>query len=264
MSVQVNMIGKFIHPEPIEIPFHSHRCYELVLYTQGEGVVEAGQDRFLYRKNSIVIVPPRVSHNEVNRQGSQNLAVGFQTDEADMPSGLFSATSSMVAILQNMMYEQAKGQQYAEKIINLQMERLKLLLLRAKNQEEPRKDFARVMINIDNYIDENLGLPIRLKDFAEMYGYSPDRFRHLFTENTGVSPKQYILAKRLKWASAALAESALPITAIACECGFYDASQFSRLFKRNYGVTPTAYRRGARNPALRNSRGAAPFVSGEG
>jgi AraC family transcriptional regulator len=67
-------------------------------------------------------------------------------------------------------------------------------------------------------------------------------FARWFKSTFGVPPHRYVLQRRIERAQALLRATALPLTHIALECGFYSASHFSTVFKKNIGVTPTEYR----------------------
>lgn len=60
---------------------------------------------------------------------------------------------------------------------------------------------------------------------------------------TGLSPVQYILSLRLRLAKKLLRESDTPITSIALDCGFNSSGYFSRVFKKDTGMTPSQYRK---------------------
>jgi len=59
---------------------------------------------------------------------------------------------------------------------------------------------------------------------------------------TGRSPAGFINEVRMKQAARLLVESPLSITEIAFEVGVEDSSNFTKNFKQQYGVTPSAYR----------------------
>ena len=243
MNFKIDFIYKVNHAEPLQTPIHQHTCYELVLYIEGHGKVHTDSASYDYKPNHLVIIPPYCNHDEVNYETSCNLVIGFQSDCSDIPLGAFAADGNIVSILHNMLHEKAEHQQYFEEIMSLQLYRVILLILRSTSGETTRNDFSYILRNIDNYISENLSLPISIKDFATMYHYSFDRFRHIFTENTNVSPKQYIICKRLEKAVFFLENTTLSITDIAHNCGFYDVSQFSKMFKCKYSLSPTQYRK---------------------
>ena len=61
-----------------------------------------------------------------------------------------------------------------------------------------------------------------------------------------MNPNRYIRSFRLAHARELLRKTAHPISYIAFETGFQDARYFSRAFKQDFGMTPTAYRKDSR------------------
>jgi AraC family transcriptional regulator len=66
-------------------------------------------------------------------------------------------------------------------------------------------------------------------------------FRHAY----GVTPSEYLRTLRLQWSMQELREGERSLSDIAFEAGFADQSHFSRAFRRQFGTTPGAVRRGA-------------------
>jgi transcriptional regulator GlxA family with amidase domain len=64
------------------------------------------------------------------------------------------------------------------------------------------------------------------------------RFRAAFE----LSPADYVEVLRLDAARRSLAETALPVAAVACAAGFRSDDALRRAFERRFGVTPTAWR----------------------
>lgn len=83
---------------------------------------------------------------------------------------------------------------------------------------------------------------LTLNDLAEEAGLSPSRFAHLFREQVGSPPLQFLDMRRLDRAKQLLDRSGVSIGAVAEEIGF-EALYFSRWFKRHTGMGPRAYRR---------------------
>ena len=77
---------------------------------------------------------------------------------------------------------------------------------------------------------------------AEQCGMSQTYFRRLFRDFYGISPKQYILAARMRWAKTMLKNTDDSITEIAKNCGFDNVYYFSRAFRIQQGVSPSEYR----------------------
>jgi len=74
-------------------------------------------------------------------------------------------------------------------------------------------------------------------------GLSDAGFRRLFRERTGSSPYRYYMALKVNAVKKELAQSALPLKAIAQKLGFTDQYHLSRVFKEYAGVAPSVWRR---------------------
>lgn len=83
---------------------------------------------------------------------------------------------------------------------------------------------------------------IAVPDLARMAGFSVSQFERKFKALFGMAPTRYITLARVNAARAMLAQGAESLGEVAHRCGFYDQSQFSRLFKRETGITPKEYR----------------------
>lgn len=93
-----------------------------------------------------------------------------------------------------------------------------------------------------DYLCENLAHPITLTLLARHCGLSPSRLSHLFREQVGQTPRQFLELHRLTQASQLLALTQQPICAIAAEVGFPDLFHFSKRFRRHFRVSPRGYR----------------------
>ena len=71
--------------------------------------------------------------------------------------------------------------------------------------------------------------------------YSPIYFHKLFCAATGKTPRRYILEKRIRTAREMLALGDIPLSSVAMECGFSSQSYFDFIFKKETGMTPSAY-----------------------
>jgi AraC-like DNA-binding protein/mannose-6-phosphate isomerase-like protein (cupin superfamily) len=89
---------------------------------------------------------------------------------------------------------------------------------------------------------------VNLKGLAARLGLSPSGLRMRFQAETGYTPKEYLLHRRIDEARRRLSESGDHITTIAHELGFPSSQYFATVFLRQTGSTPRAYRAGHREP----------------
>jgi len=81
------------------------------------------------------------------------------------------------------------------------------------------------------------------KELATIATLSPGRFTTLFREQLGMTPKQYLIAARMKRASTLLLDSQLTQAEIADNLGFTDVYFFNRQFTQFHGMPPGRYRK---------------------
>ena len=93
------------------------------------------------------------------------------------------------------------------------------------------------------YLDMNYSKKLKLKEAAAHLGYHPHYLTRIFKERFGITPKQYLTDLKLKKACGLLCSTELPVAVVAESLGFEDALAFSRLFRREYGVSPSNYRK---------------------
>jgi len=88
------------------------------------------------------------------------------------------------------------------------------------------------------YLSENFGERLSIEDIAQHAGMSPSSLHQKFREVTGMSPLQYLKKIRLHHARTAMVEQGLNAREAGYRVGYGNPSQFSREFKRMFGVPP--------------------------
>jgi AraC family transcriptional activator FtrA len=96
---------------------------------------------------------------------------------------------------------------------------------------------------------ERVAEPLDVAAMARHAGVSPRTFARRFREETGTTPLQWLLARRVEEARRLLEETDLPVETLAWRAGFGNAASLRDHFRRATATTPSAYRRAFRPAA---------------
>lgn len=92
-------------------------------------------------------------------------------------------------------------------------------------------------------IHESYQFPITVEQLAQAEFLSVSHYRTLFRECTGQTPMEYITELRIKNAADFIERTSLPLKEIASMVGYSDQLYFSRVFKKELGISPQDYRK---------------------
>ncbi len=92
------------------------------------------------------------------------------------------------------------------------------------------------------YIAERYNKDISLDEVSREVDISPYYFSKLFKEETGENFIEYLTSIRINKAKELITGSDMSMKEICTEVGYSDPNYFSRIFKKNVGVTPTEYK----------------------
>jgi len=120
----------------------------------------------------------------------------------------------------------------------------KLVMLKVIETADKNALPARMVEALDSYIRENAGDEISNTEIGAIFGYHPFYVSKVLKDKKGMTLRQYIIAYRLKAAKRMLELTDKSAAEIAEECGFTDASYFTKTFKSAFGMTPKEYRNG--------------------
>ncbi len=97
-----------------------------------------------------------------------------------------------------------------------------------------------------SFINNHLAQPLLNPELARLCQMNEDYFIHRFKECMGQTPGEYIRERRVKLAAQKLLFTTDSIEQIAANSGFGSRFYLSRVFAKNTGLTPAAYRKASR------------------
>lgn len=194
--------------------------------------------------------PIDFAHVYLSTEKLREIAVQtFDRDGRDLEfTQLLGANDELVrALMAELMSAAEAESQPPELYWDAMMSALMLRLIREHSNLGAAASRARHTLSqrrlrrVLDYVEASLSKPVRLSDLASVAGCSASHFSHAFARAKGRSPYSYVLARRVNRAKELLRDTGLPLSLIAPQCGFQSTRQLSRMFKRETGVTPTAF-----------------------
>lgn len=134
---------------------------------------------------------------------------------------------------------------YHIKLNNVVNEIIYLLLteFRIENGEMHTEKYAQRYRSIIKFIEEHYKENIKMEQLADQFGFSKEYFSRSFKKYMSINFKEYLTKRRLLEAEQLLRTTDWQISDVALECGFIDIKMFYSVFKKEYGSTPSTYRK---------------------
>ena len=247
---------------------HSHDYYELYFFEEGAVTMVIGGKPYALQSGDVIVIPPGIDHRILltdpekpyrrfvlwltqaylmaleKRSPDYGYLLRRSADRGryvyrfDLPT--FNALRTRLFTLLDEIHADRFAREAA---IELSISDLLLYLGRTVYEQEQRRDRKEQLSRyeaITQYVDEHLDEHLSLDTLARQFYLSKYYLVHLFRENTGLSVHQYILKKRLAACCDAMRGGAA-VGEVCRQWGFGDYSAFYRAFRKEYGMSPSAY-----------------------
>lgn len=238
-------------------PLEHARVYFMV---HGSVRITLGDESKLLEKNDLLLVAPGVKHSfyaegqsgaeyyflalegldfEQLRAGSRSFVLISAENDRERYLALFRI------LLEEIEQNRPSHHQIAQNILQI----LILSFMRELRSELKIVRPARSSVECEkviSFIEENLGKPLNLDQLADITHLSKFYLIHTFKEMVGMTPIRYLNFRRIEEAKRLLAATNHSIAKISDHLGFSNQSYFAHRFKDETGVSPSVYRKQAR------------------
>lgn len=229
--------------------------FQLIYVAKGKGTFIIDGKENVVKEGSMVIYYPGESQNYfyyvsdspviywIHFSGSS--ASEFLKMNRINHSGIyyFGMKNELIIIFDKLIKElQIKQVNYFE-MCNLYTKELITLISRnlAESMDTSYKKNSLLECSLE-YFNDNYNTNINIKRYAESCNISCCWFIRSFKEYIGTTPTQYITNIRINKAKSLLNSNSLSVREIADLIGYENPLYFSRIFKKNVGMSPLAYR----------------------
>ncbi len=250
---------------------HWHNHLEMVLSTRNTNDVHANGFLHVLSRGDVLVIPPGSLHS-IRVQDSDYTAVvigdillsslmqdphlalliqTFMSAQAFAPLHITAADCARTGVetlLKQLVEEESRHQPGYEAVIKADLCLLFGLLMRqypelATWKERFHEGATQSMKTALVYLASHYREKVMLADMGRLTNMSVPHFCRLFKAHTGKSFMSYLTLLRLEHAYRLLTETALPVTGIPERTGFCNGNYFSRVFRVQYGITPSAARK---------------------
>lgn len=221
---------------------HKHNCFEIVITTSGFGETVIGELEIPVFADSVVVIPPGVSHE--HRSNSMFSDMFVQLADVQLPNEVFhfKDTTCEICNLVKMIYTNyiKKENNYRAILQYLTGAFYEYLVKYTGNKFK-----YGFVFELKNTLVNNLAnSEFNISDAVKCIGVSYEYMRHCFKEETGYTPLEYLTMIRVRQAKEYLITSKFySVSDVAFLCGFSDTYYFSRCFKKHTGISPAGYRK---------------------
>jgi AraC-like DNA-binding protein len=237
-----------------EVGRHSHDEHEFFLPLQGEisvtykdTTVKAGPGRMLY-------VPPDLDHSFASSaQGSGERVIWLvdqktwkkHVDGKFLPCSFPANSLVKELIFYLLVHQKTKGASHfisalieslGESLASAHLDRRTIFSDHVAGRVKEER-IIRALELIDNELAS-----LKLSEIAKRSGLSLRNFNRLFLQETGLTPKDFLILRRVEKAKGLLRKSRMTVTDIALEVGYGSLSKFIATFKRIEGILPSDFR----------------------
>jgi len=229
-------------------PFHFHQTYNISLVYDGIFRTKVGEKTLHAPSGAILITNPLEVHSnpvEINER------ISYFTFYVSADFFNFSTSSQPVFFHNNVIYDELLFNRLRQVAILIENggadDSIEQELSSALQSLASKYAFAdgknELVTNHSMFKDllanENLD-KFSLDQTAKQFGINKYKFLRLFKFQTGLTPNNYFILKRIE-KSKELLSAGDDLLSIAVDLGFYDIPHFAKHFKKFTGISPAAY-----------------------
>jgi len=260
-------------------PYHRHEFWEIVIVTRGSGLMAFGPKTLPIRVGDVFVIARDQEHayQETSSLDVVNIAfdpayigsfhpliddwmshdalfeVGPRWKSGETPGECLHLGSSEFARaldlvqrmedeLGNLLSVEARIAAFAYFLLLITLLRRHCLPWTPLGAAAPDIRIGRAL----EFIQAHFAEPITIDDIAAQSHVSRRHFFRLFEKEVGVRPMEYLKKVRLNKAASMLLTTNANVTEAAFACGFSDSNYFSALYHKEFGISPSQFKREGR------------------
>ena len=246
---------------------HFHLSYEIFFLVENEINYFVDDEIYTLTPGSVIVIPPNTIHTSlsVNEKTRKRYLINLPTKYIkaflEINPNLLSDLKGqpidfrgiklveLTDLFKKILAEYQNSVQDEVMIKSLLGEILTVISRASQSQEQNKASespTSQKMIDISNYIKENLQNELSLKKVSDTFYLNPSYMSRTFKQTLNITFSKYLNALRIRKACVLLKETDMNVTEIAVKSGFKSCSVFCRMFKKTMNLSPLQYRKNAK------------------
>ena len=236
-----------------DFPSHSHDVCELLFLLKGDMLYMVEGKVYHVPRHSLVISRASALHSIKSNAPTEYERFNILFDEKKIGSYFFEKIPQDIDVVNfygdelvcnlfrkfDYYSEHFKQDALKKLLMNLTEEILCNVLLSSRDAVQSSIDSSNPIVNQAlHYINENITQPLTIDSICQELYITKSHLHHLFMNHLEVTPKKYILSRKLQLARRELRNGSKP-TDVCVYYGFCDYSTFYRHYVQYFGHTPS-------------------------
>ena len=246
---------------------HSDRC-ELLFVRSGTSRYVIDHQVFPIKKGDMVITNCGTLHDDLLEEQDNVAYYAIALDNLQVP-GLpenhligpntrpvfpteehYEVFNSLFRSIYELLVSNAPGIEETCQYLMLSILALVLNIAGNTEEDDTLPGQSSLIMDIRQYLDTNYMNDLSLQSISKEFHISTYYLAHIFKEETGYSPMNYIIRRRIGEAQTLLITTRRTITEIASQVGFSNPNNFNIQFQKQVGLSPRKYRKTYTTPGL--------------
>lgn len=229
-------------------PFHFHPTYNITLVYQGSFNTQLNDKFVVAPSGTILITNPQEIHANPFEKSSSTSFFTFYVGQDFLE---YCANGKSINFNEKVIYDPdlfaalnqlatlADDQHFALSYES-HLKTVLQQLVSTYGKEKKVSENPGIESLFDNFLAEESSSKFSLSAAANRFGIDKYKFIRLFKSQTGLTPNNYFILRRIE-KSKAMLTAGQELLSVAIDLGFYDTAHYCNCFKKFPGISPIAY-----------------------
>ena len=234
-------------------PMHMHRCFEIILLTEGSMRVRIEQEVYTLEAGDMILIKPNRVHSLETPLSSRHRLCIFSPELIAAVSPLLKRhplTSPVVRGAPYLYHELFASMDGSASVGGIKGFLYCVCDLFCKQLDTSREETLsgrdHLIRDTLRYVEVNMQASCSLASVAAALGYSESYLSRVFGSTVGMSYTAYVRQVKINRACYLLKNTNVSITDVVNQCGYASVATFNHNFKDLTGYSPTDYRKRSR------------------